>query len=89
MGEFYGGGGSVTKLCPTLMTPRTVACQTPLSLRFSRQEYWSGFPFPSPGDLPDTGTEPGFPALQAHSLLLKLEGKRILWYMNYISIRLF
>ena len=75
MGEFYGGGGLVTKLCPTLMTPRTVACQTPLSLRFSRQEYWSGFPFPSPGDLPDPGIEPKSSALQADSLPSKLQGK--------------
>ena len=36
----------------------TVACQDPLSMEFSRQEYWSGLPFPSPGDLPDTVIEP-------------------------------
>ena len=41
----------------------TVAYQAPLSMEFSRQEYWSGLPFPSPGDLPDPGTEPGSPAL--------------------------
>ena len=46
----------------------TVACQAPLSTGFSRQEYWSGLPFPSPGDLPDTGIELGSPALQADSL---------------------
>ena len=40
------------------VTPRPVAHQAPLSLEFSRQEYWSGLPFPSPGDLPDSGTEP-------------------------------
>ena len=39
-------------------TPWTVACQAPLSLEFSGQEYWSGLPFPSPGDLPDAGFEP-------------------------------
>ena len=44
-------------------TPRTVAHQAPPSLGFSRQEYWSGLPFPSPGDLPDPGIEPGSPAL--------------------------
>ena len=38
----------------------TVACQSPLSIGFSRQEYWSGLPFPSPGHLPDPGTEPMF-----------------------------
>ena len=43
----------------------TVAHQAPLSMGFSRQEYWSGLPFPSPGDLPDPGIEPMSPALQA------------------------
>ena len=41
----------------------TVACQVPLFMEFSKQEYWSGQPFPSPGDLPDPGTKPGSPAL--------------------------
>ena len=49
-------------------TPWTVAYQAPQSMEFSRQEYWSGLPFPSPGDLPDPGTEPGSPALQADAL---------------------
>ena len=49
-------------------TPWTVARQAPLSRGFSRQEYWSGLPFPSPGDLPDPGIEPGSPALQADAL---------------------
>ena len=49
-------------------TPWTVACQAPLSMEFSRQEYWSGMPFPSPGDLPDPGIKPLSPALQADSL---------------------
>ena len=44
-------------------TPWTVAYQAPLSMGFSRQEYWSGLPFPSPGDLPDPGIKPGSPAL--------------------------
>ena len=43
------GGGLVTKTCSTLAIPWTVACQVPLSMGFSRQEYWSGLPFPSPG----------------------------------------
>ena len=46
-------------------TPRTVAHQAPPSMRFSKQAYWSGLPFPSPGDLPDPGIEPRSPALQA------------------------
>ena len=49
-------------------TPWTVACQAPPSIGFSRQEYSSGLPFPSPGDLPDTGIKPESPALQAESL---------------------
>ena len=62
------GVGLVAKLCPTLATSWTVACQAPLSMRFSRQEYWSGLAFPSPGDLPDPGIEPGSPALEADAL---------------------
>ena len=57
------GGGLITKSCPTLATPWTVVCQAPLSMRFSKQEYQSGLPFPSPGYLPDPGIEPGSPAL--------------------------
>ena len=49
-------------------TPWTVACQIPLSMGFFRQEYWSGLPFPSPGDLPNPGMETGSPALQGDSL---------------------
>ena len=47
------------------VTPWTVACQDPLSMKISRQEYWSGLSYPSPGDLPNPGIEAGFPALQA------------------------
>ena len=50
-------GGLVAKSCPTLATSWTVACQAPLYMGFSRQEYWSGLPFSSPGDLPDAGIE--------------------------------
>ena len=53
-------------------TPGTVAHLVPLSMGFSRQEYWSGLPFSSPGDLPDAGMEPGSPALQADSLPFEL-----------------
>jgi len=59
------------------VTPWTVACQAPLSMGFSRQEYWSGLPFPSPGDLPAPGIRPGSPALQADSLLTELEGSPV------------
>ena len=51
-------GSLVAKLYPTLVTPGTVACQAPLSMGFSRQEYWSGLPFPSPGDLPTQESNP-------------------------------
>ena len=47
---------------------RTVACQAALSMEFSRQEYWGGLPFPSPGDIPDPAIELTYPALQADSL---------------------
>ena len=57
--------------------PLTVACQTLPSMGFSRQEYWSGLPFPSPGDLPDQGIKPMSPALQADSLPSEPPGKLI------------
>ena len=50
-----GGGGLVPKPCLTLATAGTVARQAPLSTGFSRQEYWSGLPYPPPGDFPDSG----------------------------------
>ena len=56
-------------------TSWTVAYQAPPSVGFSRQEYWSGLPFPSPGDLPNPGIEPGSPALQADALPSEPPGK--------------
>ena len=56
-------------------TPWTVAHQGPPSMRISRQEYWSGLPFPSPGDLPDPGIKLESPALQADALPSELPGK--------------
>ena len=56
-------------------TPWTVAYQAPLSMGFSRQEYWSGLPFPSPGHLPNPGIELGSPALQADTLPSEPPGK--------------
>ena len=56
----------------------TVVCQAPLSMGFSRQEYWSGLPFPIPGDLPDPGIEPislSYPALEGRFLPLTLPGQ--------------
>ena len=59
------------------LTPWTGAHQAPLSTGFPRQEYWSEFPFPPPGDLPDPGIKPGSLALQADSLLSEPPGKPI------------
>ena len=56
-------------------TPWTVAYQAPPSMGFSRQEYWSGLPFPSPGDLPNSGIEPGSPTFQADALTSEPPGK--------------
>ena len=56
------------QLCPTLCDPMDLAHQTPLSMVFSRQEYWSGLSCPPPGDLPDPGIEPGSLALEADAL---------------------
>ena len=55
--------------------PWTIACQAPMSMGFSRQECWSGLPFPSPGDLPDPGIKPRSPALQADTLPSETPGK--------------
>ena len=55
-------------------TPWTVACQTSPSMGFSRQKYWSGLPYPSPGDPPNPEIKPGSPALQADSLLIEPPG---------------
>ena len=71
------GGGLVTKPYPTLATPWTVACQAPLTMGFSRQENWSGLPFPSPGDHPNPGIEARSPALQADSLPTELPGNTL------------
>ena len=66
-------------------TPWSVACQAPLSMGFSRQDYCSGLPFSPPGDLPDKGVEPVFPAslaLQADSLSAEPSGKSIVRYIG-------
>ena len=76
----------VAQLCPTLcdpMIPWTIVHQVPPSMGFSRQEYWSGLPFPSPGDLPDPGIEPISPTLQVDSLPTEL------WKLSYSSPNLF
>ena len=65
------------------VTPWTVAYQAPLSMGFSRQGYWSGVPFPSPGDVPDPGVETGYPVLQADALQSELLVKPL--YLQYNS----
>ena len=65
----------VAQSCPIFATLWTVAYQASPSMGFSRQEYWSGLPFPSPGDLPDPGIEPGSPALEADALTSDPPGK--------------
>ena len=75
-------------LCPTLqlfVTPWTVAQQAPLSIGFSRQEYWSGLPFLSPGDRPDSGIKPRSPALQADSLPSE---PLSIWYLEFFLLEL-
>ena len=65
----------VTQSCQFFVTPWIVAYQVSLSMGFSRQEYWSGLPFLSAGDLPNPGIEPRSPALQADSLPSEPPGK--------------
>ena len=66
----------VAQSCLTLCDPIDPIDQASLSMRFSRLGYWSGLPFPSPGDLPNPGIKPGSPALQADSLPTELQGKQ-------------
>ena len=65
----------VAQLCPTLWDPMDPSLPGSSVLEFSRQEYWSGLPFPSPGDLPDPGIETRSPVLQADSLSSELPEK--------------
>ena len=66
---------SVAQLCLTIVIPWTVAHQAPLSEGFPGQEYWSGLPFPSPGDLPDPRMEPACPALAGGFFTTEPPGK--------------
>ena len=78
------GGCLVTKSCLTLATPQTVLWQAPLSMGFSRQEYWSGLPFPSPGDFPHPVIKPRSPALWTDSLPAELQGLEIILKSVYV-----
>ena len=68
----------VAQSCSTLCDPMNCSPQAPLSMKFSRQEYWSALPFPYPGDLPDPGIEPESPALQADFLPSEPPGKPLM-----------
>ena len=82
--------GVVAQSCPTLATPWTVAYQASPSMGFSRQEYWSGLPFPSPGDLPDPGIEPKSPTLEADALTSEPPGKKhVLKCSSTVSVECF
>ena len=70
-------------------SPWTVAYQTPPSMGFSRQEYWSGLPFPSPGDLPNPRIEPWSPALCTDSLLFEPPGKPKNTGVGSLTLRIF
>ena len=77
MGKIYKVKVKVKSLSHVrlFVTPWTVAHQALLSMGFSRQEYWSGLPFPSPGNLPNPGIKPRSPALQADALISEPPGK--------------
>ena len=64
----------VAQSCLTLCDLMDCTCQAPPSMGFSRQDYWSGLPFSSPGDIPNPGIEPGSPALQANTLPSEPQG---------------
>ena len=73
--EGLGAKVLVAESCLTLCDPMDCSLQAPLSMEFSRQEHWSGLPFPFPGNLPDPGIKPGSPALQADFLPSEPPGK--------------
>ena len=82
-------GVSVLNHVQLFATPWTVAHQAPVSMGFSREEYWKGVPFTPPGDLPNPGIEPRAPSLQAHSLAAEPQGKpstRIEWSEILIAL---
>ena len=87
--SLHGGGGLVSKLYQTFVTPWTIALQAPLSMGFPRQEYWRGLSFPSPGDLPHPEIKPRSPALQVDSLPLSHQGSQRLHNLSLIAFSYF
>ena len=79
----------VTQLCLTLCNPMDCTYQAPPSRGFSRQEYWSGVPLPSPGGRPDSGIKPGSLTLQADSLPSELSGTPLLLLGNLVNMQIF
>ena len=77
---------SESEVTQSLATPWTAAYQALPSMGFSRQEYWSGLPFPSPGDLPNPGIEPMSPTLQADFLPAEPQGSYNSHFLNVISL---
>ena len=77
----------VAQSCPTLCDPMDGRLPGSRSMGFTRQEYWSGMPFPSPGDLPNPGIEPRSPALQTDALLSEPLGKPKCKTKNYKTLR--
>ena len=75
LGQSEHGGGLVAKSCLTLVTPWTIACQAPLSMGLSRQEYWSGLPFPPLGEHPDPSIGLVSPALAGGLLTTEPPGQ--------------
>ena len=76
--NYKPGKKDSAKSCPTLAIPSTVACQAPLSTGYSRQEYWSRLPFPSPEDHPSPGIEPTSPALSGGFSTTEPPGKPLI-----------
>ena len=81
-----GSGGLVAELCLTLVTLWTVAHQVPLPTGFPRQDYGSGLPFPSAGDLHKPGIEPRSPTLQVDSLPSELSGKPLKYFKGSVFL---
>ena len=86
--QHYESESEVTQSCLTLCNPWTVAHQSPRSMGFSRQEYWSGLPFPSPGDVPDPGIEARSPTLQADALTSASPGKPLNTRIQVLTLKI-
>ena len=84
--HIYGMCTKLFQSCPTFVILSIIALQLPLSMGFSRGEYWSGLPWPPPGHLPDPGIKPVSPALQADPFPLSHWGNLV--YMDYYAFKI-